>query len=73
MTVTALPIYKLTNIPEALRQVAHQIELGELKVERCVLVMEVDGDVTYRAFGAEPFSTALAVGMLFYAIQEVTK
>lgn len=72
MSISAFPRYKLTDIPEALRAVANQIEHGELGAVRCVLVIETDdGELTYRAFGSEPFTQAHAVGLCFGIAKEI--
>jgi len=64
MTVSAFKRYKLHNIPEALRQVANQIEHGDIDAVRCCLVVETkEGPVQYRAFGEEPFTRAHAIGL----------
>jgi hypothetical protein len=66
MTISAFPKYMLHNIPEALRAVANQISAGDIPMARCVLVFETDaGEVSYRAFGDEPFTRAHAIGMCF--------
>ena len=59
--VKALPVFKLNDIPEALRQLANRIDSGEFKApERIVIAIEYDtGKLTYKAFGAEPFSNGL--------------
>lgn len=72
MTVIALPVYKLNDIPEALRQFANRLEAGEYKIDRIVLAIEYsDGTCGYAAFGQEPFSKAYAVGILHGAIDGV--
>lgn len=72
MSVSAFPLYKLDNIPEALRAVANQIEHNDLAATRCVLVLELsDGGVDYRAFGDEPFTAAHAVGLCFMVAKEI--
>jgi len=64
MTVSSLPLYKLNDIPDALRQVANQLEHGELSGIRCVLILETEeGNVDYKAFGEEPFTRAHAIGL----------
>lgn len=68
MTVAAFTRYKLHDVPEALRLLAHEIETGEVSCVRCMVVLEPDGfGVDYRAFGAEPFTLAHAVGLLEWA------
>lgn len=68
--------YKLHDIPEALRLLAHQIETGTTKCRHVVVVMQVEGDAPgdavcdYRAFGVD-FSRAHAVGLLAYAQREI--
>lgn len=70
--VSVFPLYKLHDVPEALRQVANKLEHGELSSVRCVLVMErEDGSIDYACFGEEPFTRAHAVGLCFAAAQEV--
>lgn len=71
--VKALPIYKLTDIPEALRQLANRIDAGELeKPERIVIAIEhSNGSLDYKAFGKEPFSKAYAIGICHGAIDEI--
>ncbi len=65
MAVQAFPRYKLHNIPEALRAVANEVELGETQAKHCVLIIETeDGRITTRAFGPDPFLTSQAVGII---------
>ena len=72
MNVTAFPLYKLTDIPEALRAVANALEHGGLDAVRCVLVLEADdGSVDYKAFGDEPFTRAHAIGLCFSIAKEI--
>lgn len=72
MTVTAFPLYKLNDIPEALRQLANKIEHGDVSAVRCVVCIEPEeGQPTYSAFGAEPFTNAHASGLCFYIANEV--
>ena len=64
--ITAFPLYHITNIPESLRQLANRIEHGEIDVKRCVVCIEPsEGDITYTAFGCEPFTKAHAIGLCF--------
>jgi len=63
LKVTAFPLYKLKDIPEALRTVANKIEYDGLSATRCVLIIEGEDALSYRAFGQEPFSVAHAVGL----------
>ncbi len=71
--VKAFPLYKLIDIPEALRAVANQIEHGKLPAERCLLILELEGEmgVEYRAFGKEPYSRAHAIGLAFAIAKEI--
>jgi hypothetical protein len=63
--VVAFPLYKLNDIPEALRAMANRIECGEINAERIVVAIESnEGECSYAAFGAEPFTKAYAVGIL---------
>lgn len=72
MSVTAFPLYKLNDIPEALRLVARKIETGEIDVARCVLLLESSGgSVDYKCFGAEPFTRAHAIGLCFSIAKEI--
>lgn len=72
MSVSVFPLYKLTDIPEALRAVANKLEHGDLDAVRCVLVLETSaGDVDYKAFGAEPFTRAHAIGLCFSIASEI--
>lgn len=72
MTVTAFPLYKLNDIPEALRQLANKIEHGELNAVRCVVAIEPsEGAPTYAAFGCEPFTNAHAAGLLVCVASKV--
>ena len=74
MSVVALPIYKLNNIPESLRAMANRIECGEIRAERIVVAIESDqGGCSYSAFGAEPFSRAYAVGIMQGAMMEILR
>lgn len=65
--VTAFPRYQLTNVPNALRQLAAQIESGELPVTHVVLAIEHNQDgqsnTTYRVFG-EDLTPSHAAGIL---------
>jgi len=70
--VSAFTRYKLNDIPEALRLVASQIELGQINCPRVVLIIECeDGDLDYKAFGQEPFTYAHAAGLCFAAAKEI--
>jgi len=70
--VSAFPLYKLHDIPDALRQVANKLEHGELSATRCVLVMETaEGTIDYACFGEEPYTRAHAVGLCIAAAQTV--
>ena len=74
MSVVALPIYKLNNIPEALRAMANRIDCGEIEAERVVVAIESkEGVCSYSAFGAEPFSKAYAVGIMQGAMMEILR
>lgn len=69
--VSVLPRYILTDVPAALRQLANQIESGDVSANRVVVVIEPEGEtVDYRAFG-EDFTLAHAVGMLTAAQYEI--
>lgn len=71
--IKPFPFYKLTDVPEALRQVANQIEHGELPADRCLLILELESDkgVEYRAFGKEPYTRAHAIGLCFAIAKEI--
>lgn len=72
MSVSAFPLYKLHDIPEALRAVANKIEHGDIDAVRCVLVIEeAAGGVDYKAFGEEPFTRAHAIGLCFSIAKEI--
>lgn len=72
MSVSPFTRYKLTDIPEALRLVANKIEHGDIDAVRCVLLLEdSDGGFEYKAFGAEPFTVAHAVGLCFIGAQVI--
>lgn len=62
-TVLKFPIYNLTNIPEALRKLASDIESGSVEAVRVVVAIEPERGVDYRVFGAEPYTVAHAVGL----------
>lgn len=70
-TVLKFPIYNLTNIPEALRKLASDIETGEVEAIRVVVAMERERGTDYRAFGAEPFNVAHAVGLCHFAANKI--
>lgn len=66
MTISAFTRYNMTDIPEALRLLANHIEHDGLESSRVVVVIESpEGMVKYRAFGAEPFTQAHALGMCY--------
>lgn len=69
--VVQFPLYNLTNIPEALRKLASEIEAGEVEAVRVVVVMERERGTDYRAFGAEPFNVAHAVGLCHFAANKI--
>lgn len=70
--LSAVPRFKVANIPEALRQAANLIECGDMPAVRCVLITEApDGQPDYRCFGDEPFTKAHAVGLCFVAATEL--
>lgn len=72
MSVTAFPRYKLTDIPDALRQLANRIEHGEIDAVRVVVAIEREtGPFDYKAFGQEPFTNAHAVGLCFAAASKI--
>lgn len=74
MSVSALPIYKLNDIPEALRALANRIECGEIDAVRAVVAIEPsEGSCDYKCFGQEPFTRAHAVGVLQAASIEILK
>lgn len=74
MKVTAFPKYNLSDIPEALRQLANRIEHGEINAVRAVVCIEPEeGAPTYAAFGAEPFTNAHASGLCFFVAGEVLR
>lgn len=71
--LSALPIYKLNDIPEALRAMANRIECGEIDAVRVVVAIEPsDGICTYSCFGQE-FTRAHAVGVLHAAAIEILR
>jgi hypothetical protein len=72
VSVALSPRYKMTDIAASLRQVANQIEHGELEAEHCILILETaDGAAEYRAFGSEPFTRAHAIGLCFAIAKEI--
>lgn len=71
MTVAAFPRYQIHDIPEALRQLANKIEHGDILAERCVVILEDGQSIDYKAFGAEPFTNAHAVGLCVAAMKEI--
>lgn len=72
--VTTFCCYNLGNIPEALRLLAHQIELKQVSAVRCVVILEPEEGtlptMDYKAFG-EDFSRAHAAGLCFAAAHEI--
>jgi hypothetical protein len=73
MSVTAIPVYQVSDVVAAVRQVANRIESGELSAERCVVILETaEGGVDYKAFGKD-FTRAHAVGLCFCAAQEIMR
>lgn len=72
MSVSKFPNYKLPDIPACLRSLADKLESGEESGVRSVVILErADGGVTYKAFGAEPFSQAHAIGLCFAVAKEI--
>lgn len=69
--VVNFPIYNLTNVPEALRKLATEIEAGEVEAVRVVVAMERERGTDYRAFGEEPFNIAHAVGLCHFAANKI--
>lgn len=66
MNITQFPLYKLPDIPDCLRRLADKLESGEEQAVRIIVILELpDGGVTYKAFGAEPFTRAHAIGLCF--------
>lgn len=52
MKVHALPILNLSNVPEALRQIANRMEAGDFTVENCVVCwVQENGEPSYSALG----------------------
>lgn len=59
--VKAFPLFNMSNIPEALRKLANDIDRDPDMADRCVVVLESsDGLVHYKAFGADPFTISHA-------------
>lgn len=72
MSVSALPIFNLGDMPSALRQLANRIEAGHFDATRAVVVLEKsDGGIDYKAFGAEYPSRAHAIGLCFACAQHI--
>lgn len=72
MNITKFPLYKLPDIPACLRRLADQLESGEEEAVRTVVILELpDGGVAYKAFGAEPFTRAHAIGLCFVVAGEI--
>lgn len=72
MSVVAFPLYKITDIPESLRQLANRIECGEITAERVVVAIEPgNAPCTYVAFGSEPFTRGHAAGLLSAAAHKL--
>ena len=72
MTITKFPLYKLPDVPACLRSLADKLESGEDSAVRTVVILEqLDGGVTYKAFGAEPFTQAHAIGLCFAVAKEI--
>jgi len=72
VSVVAFSRYQLGNVPEALRLLAHEIETGEVDAEYAVVAMQLkNGYGDYRVFGPDPFSRALAVGVLTFAVHSI--
>lgn len=70
-SVLKFPLYNLTNIPEALRKLADDIDRGETEAIRVVVILEPDKGIDYRAFGPEPFTVAHAAGLCFSAANRI--
>lgn len=71
MNVHPIGVYKIENVAESLRQVAHEIDLGHLDAVRVVLVLESsEGVVDYKAFGKD-FQRAYAAGLLHAGILQI--
>lgn len=65
MNVSALPILNLSNVPEALRQIANRMEMGDLTVKNCVICWtQEDGEPDYSALGPDPFPVMNAIGLI---------
>lgn len=70
--VTEFPLFNLTNIPEALRKVANDIDTQPDRCVRIVLCAErSDGTVWYKAFGPTDFIKAQAVSIVEYAKADI--
>lgn len=65
--VTQFPIFNLTNIPEALRKVASDLEANPKLCTKLVLTgMNEAGGIWYKCFGPD-LTKYQAVGMLEYS------
>lgn len=74
MNITKFPLYKLPDIPACLRRLADKLESGEEQAVRSIVILELpDGSLTYKAFGAEPFPIAHAVGLCFVAANVISE
>lgn len=72
MSVVAFPLFNLSNVPEALRKLASDIERNPDIADRVIVVLgEPDGGVDYKAFGADPFTKAMAAGICYVAAHEI--
>jgi len=71
MSISAFTRYKLTDIPEALRLLAQQIECEEIRTERILIAIELDEGIDYRAFGHEPYTRGHASGLAMGAAMKI--
>ncbi len=66
-SVKVFPRYKLKDIPASLRLLADLLESGEdPQAVRCVVILEhreSPHEISYRAFGEDPFTRAHAAGL----------
>lgn len=72
MSRIPFPNYKLPDVPACLRALADKLDRGEEQAVRAIVVLEQpEGAVTYKAFGAEPFMQAHAIGLCFAVAKEI--
>lgn len=62
----------LSDIADAARSFADQVDAGKLDIERCIVIGIVNGSVTYTAWGKTP-SILEATGLLELASRKIER